>query len=730
LAGLAAIAALLPLRDLWPVQLVLLALLLTVPGIALLRALGVPTDASVATPVYVPAASIVVLLAAGAGANFAAPLLIDGAPLRTLPLLVAVEVTCLLLLGLASLRDPAERTGTPVSWPGLRHLWPLLLPLASAVGAARLTNGDGELVAVAALGAGVALLVVATLASSRLDTTQLGMTLFAVGLALAWSFSLRSGSVYGFDISGELPILDATRDAGVWRLDHPADAYGAMLSLTVLPSLLGELTGLSSLVLLKAVYPVALALVPVTVFLIARRHLSARYAFAGAAFIVVQANFAQQLPAVARQEIGLLLFAVLVAAALDRRIPRGARWSLVSTLGLAMVVSHYSTTYLAVALVAAAVVIQAAVSLARPVPRVTGALVVGLVVTAAGAALWYGPVMTDSSSNVTRFTDSVRTEGLRFLPNREPGQGIVEAYLTGNLPQRVSAAEYGELVQADYVANRPFVTPLPDAAAGRYALRDDAAEATPIRSETAKSTLDRAQLWVLQLANLLAVLGAVWLVLRRGTRPGLRVAAILALAALLALALVRLSGTIAENYNQDRAFVQALVPLAVALAWLVQRASRVGRRRGHAVNVAVALALGVVLVNTSGLAGAALDRPGTNVGDTGEDFERYYVTRPELASADWLRVARYGRGGVLYADRYGQLRLISQRVPTQGMLLDITPRTLDQDAWIYASRVNVVDGRARGVVGSRYATFRFPSRFVRDHWNTVYANGTSEVFNR
>ena len=44
--------------------------------------------------------------------------------------------------------------------------------------------------------------------------------------------------------------------------------------------------------------------------------------------------------------------------------------------------------------------------------------------------------------------------------------------------------------------------------------------------------------------------------------------------------------------------------------------------------------------------------------------------------------------------------------------------------------VNVVDGRARGFVGSRYATYRFPTRFVEDHWNTVYANGSSEVFTR
>ena len=50
------------------------------------------------------------------------------------------------------------------------------------------------------------------------------------------------------------------------------------------------------------------------------------------------------------------------------------------------------------------------------------------------------------------------------------------------------------------------------------------------------------------------------------------------------------------------------------------------------------------------------------------------------------------------------VRLFSEGVPTEGIQLDVTPETLDRKAWIYASSVNVADGRARGRVGSRYAT--------------------------
>ena len=50
LAGMAAIAALVPLREIWPVRLAILALLLTVPGLTLLRAVRAPRLAVAATP--------------------------------------------------------------------------------------------------------------------------------------------------------------------------------------------------------------------------------------------------------------------------------------------------------------------------------------------------------------------------------------------------------------------------------------------------------------------------------------------------------------------------------------------------------------------------------------------------------------------------------------------------------------------------------------------------------
>ncbi len=74
--------------------------------------------------------------------------------------------------------------------------------------------------------------------------------------------------------------------------------------------------------------------------------------------------------------------------------------------------------------------------------------------------------------------------------------------------------------------------------------------------------------------------------------------------------------------------------------------------------------------------------------------------------------------------------MIAELGQVPRLMLEPTPRTLDRDAWVYATRANAVLGRARGVTGGRSALFAFPADYLADHWDRVYDNGTSEVFTR
>jgi uncharacterized membrane protein len=712
----------------WAVQMMLVSILLIVPGAVLLRALRIPGQVVSAFPVYVPCASVVVLFVSGLAVDIAGPLVGVTAPLRAVPLLVGFEVICLTLLFLARNVPP----DVAIPWRSLgrpaRLGWPFILPLAVATGALRLNSGHGNGIAIMAVAAFVVLLVAGAFLAPRLSEALLRMILYAVGLAWSWSYSLRGDGVYGFDIATEYQRLEQTITTGVWHAAHLNDAYGAMLSVTVMPAELHMLSGVPGLLVLKVIYPAIYGLFPVAIFDLARRVLSRYWAFVAAAFTIGQYAFTE-IASLARQEIALVLFVALLAAMLESQVRRRSQWVLVASLGLAMAFSHYSTTYVAITLIGLTLALQWAVSWFRDVPRITGAAGVAFIAVLAGAFIWYVPV-THSDSHLLQVSQTVQAQGLNFLPNRAPGGSLISAYLQGNTKTPMGAAQYQVQIQNYYFANRPFIKPLPNATSPQYALRDLPIPAPSVKSQAGYDVLGLSLLLIEQVANVLAGLGALLMVLRRRTPVIARQIGLMAVVATLLLTLIRFSGTLASAYGQERAQLQGLVLLAITLCWTAQGLAGLRRLRRAFIPALAAVSLAVVLLNTSYLANVVLGG-GTpaNLTNSGAAFEYFDTTTPELASAQWL-----GRsvqpGQLVYADEYGQLRVAAMTGIQNGLILDVTPLTLNQHAWVYASRSNVLNGRAFASFNNHLATYTFPSSFLNSSYDLVYTNGSSEVYRR
>jgi uncharacterized membrane protein len=561
-----------------------------------------------------------------------------------------------------------------------------------------------------------------------LDTAVVAVALYAVGLAMVWSFSLRGASVYGFDISDEYYVLQHTVASGVWHPAQPGNAYAAMLSTTVLPAELHALAGLPGLLVFKVVYPAIGALFPVAVFFLGRRILSARWAFAAGALIVTQSAFGQELPAIARQEIALVLFTALTSAVLESSLPRRAAWPLITSFALAMVVSHYTTSYVTITVLGLALAIGWVTSWFRTVPKVSGGVAVAFIVAAVGAVVWYGPV-THSSSNVEQLAQAARAQGVDLLPNRAQ-DGLLAAYLDGNTVTPIAAGQYARLVHGEYAADKPFVHPLPDAGNPAYTLRDSAAPTPPVRWARGYDALGTAEVLAQQLIYLLGAAGALFLVFRRAVPPAARQVGLLAGAMLVFLVTIRFSGTLATFYNAPRALIQAMVVLDIPLFWCLQALAGQRKLRQAAAVTAAAALIAVIFTVSNGLVGAVLGGgTATNLANSGEDFEQFYTTAPELASAAWLG-SQARPGQLVYADEYGQLPLTSVTGIASGLLLDVTPETLSGHAWVYASRTNVVDGQAHASYDGHSVSYVFPSGFLNANYDLVYANGSSEVYYR
>jgi uncharacterized membrane protein len=728
-AGLAAIAVLTPVHAVWAVQLLLVPLLLVIPGMILLRALRIPGATVAACPVYLPAASILVLTVAGLATDLIGPAAGIAAPLRAVPLLIALEVLCAGLL-LSGWKAPPQ---TQIPWGALERpaglAWPLVLPLVAAAGALRLNTGHGAAVAEIAVVLAVAALVVMFLRAPWYDDALLMVVVFAVGLALMWSFSLRGDSVYGFDISSEYYAFMQTTSTGVWHLSHRGDAYGAMLSLTVLPTEFHELSGVQTLLVFKVVYPVIGALFPVGVFSMARRLVAGRWAFLAAILILMQQTFFQQLPALARQEVATLLFTALIALLLDttRSRRRPGEWVFVCLLCLGMVVSHYSTTYLAIPLLGMAAAFQWILSWFKRIPRVTGVVLLAFAVSAAGAGVWYD-ALTHSASNVSQFVQAANAKGVSLLPNT--GGNLLSTYLQGEATPDVSAAQYQSYISSYYKKHYPFIRPLPDATDAQYDLKTPPSTTPKVSVPAAASALGLIELLVAQLTNIVAGIAALILVFRRKIQAAAISIGSVSLVGLVLLMLVRISGTVAQAYNPQRAFLQLLIILAVAIAWLIQRIGAKYKWSRPWILAACSAAFSVYLFGTTGLSGAVLGG-GTagNLADKYTDYQRFVVDALDVAGGEWV-LSEAPPGQVIETDRYGELRLKALSGPRQGIFGEIIPETTDRYAWVYGTSVNLTDNIVQSQTGKYAASYEFPALFLNQNFNVVYTNGTSEVFHR
>ncbi|HTW12578.1 MAG TPA: hypothetical protein VME01_07540 [Solirubrobacteraceae bacterium] len=724
LVGLVVMGALLPLRSNWGAAVVLIALAFTVPGVLALRAMRIPATSVAEFPVYIPAASLLVIMFSGLGCDLIGPSLGIAKPLHGVSTAIAtLGVSAVLwLIGMGA---PAAAR---LPWRGILQrpslLAPLVLPVLSALGALLLTNGHGSTVARVGSAVDVAALLFCLVLAPRLSRGQVAMLLFSCVLAAEWAFSLRSQEVVGFDISTEIYVAQHTQALGVWHSTHHNDAYGAMLSITVLPSTIAALTGCSPLVAFKALYPILTALIPLSIFFVGERFLSRRFAAGAAVLLIVQSYFFQLLPELARQEIALVFFAALLAVLSDLKLRRWPQCALTLAMCAGLISSHYSSTYLAIPVVILAFLVNAALSRWRRVRFICVPLLCAAIALTGGAVLWYG-VVTHSASNLTSFVTTLQDQGLNLLP--ESGGGVVNSYLNGNNTKSVTAAQLEQAAVKAYRAQAPYIRPLAAASQPQYALRAAAVRYPPTRAPTAARGVTAFVTIFNELMLLLVALGPIVMVLARRTSAQVMRIGVLAVGTLAFLAFIRFSGTAAAEYNQTRALLQSLIILALPAAWLGERLWALTRRLRGAVWVVLALGASLMFASQTGATALALGG-GTslNLSSSGEDYERFYMTPAELSGATWANAA--SRESILYSDRYGQLRLSA--ASGRYALNYLMPETIDHYAWVYASRTNVQLHRARAQVGNVSGIYAWPGAFLNRYFNIVYDNGDSEVFHR
>lgn len=712
-------------------RLVSLLAMLLLPGMLLAGRLRLRCNALVLRLGMVLGLSCLTLMAQALLGSWLLPIFGVSDPLGLVPTAVGFNVIALaLVVACRKLPDPVA-----VTWGTTRHMSPevllLVLPVASVAGVERLNSGHGSLVVQVVIWVAVALFCLGLQRASANEGTT-ALVLLVASLSLLYLYSYRGGGLFGYDIQQEFQRFRTTYQLQRWTPPTNGDPYAAMLSITALPAALSRTTGISGEFLFRGLYPVFTAYIPAFTYSFARRWLPGRAAYIGASFMVVLADFAAQLPALARQEAGLFFFTLLLWTMFGYAFGRRARRVATVALMGALVVSHYSSSYVVVTLLAAT---WAAYALARLLqawvrrgqPKVRPVVTLWLVATMLAMIVAWDAGITHSSGNVTKFVSSLADNGLEVLPNAKSGS-LLDRYLKGNVAPGMTPSQYYSETEAAARAQEPWLNPFPKSVVDRYPAAAAPTEpnvkalipgvAAPLSS--ALTVADELFLFGMGAGALLVVA----LALGRG-RPRVPLeAGLLAVATVGFLAVVRLSGTVDTAYNSDRAELQAAIVLSIGLGAVV--APLIKRARWLAWVPMAALA--VMLVTTIGESNQIVGGPTeVTTSNSGFNYQMFVVQPQEIAAARWM-VSTAGDKAVYYSDDVGMLRIWDATNYAELPHTWLTPGALDQGAWVYATQYNVEGGIAFGAIDGRSVAYRFPAAFLSNNYNRVYTSPGAAVY--
>ncbi len=612
----------------------------------------------------------------------------------------------------------------------LRSIPFVALPVVSVLGAARLNNQQSPALAEVAL-----ILAVLTLAAGityayfcRENRPPLGLVYFST-LGILLSSSLRGDRSFGWDIQKEYGVMAHTISQQIWHVPANHDAYASMLSLTIFPSMLSSVAGLSALTFCRVLVPMLLALLPVAVIAI----MSVRIRFmekvqppianwiclaTASCLIIGAAVFPNELPAIGRQSIAMIMVAGIILAWFDADIAESkARIVSLSLLaGLAFV--HYTTAYILMVIISGA---WLSILLARFIRKrfkaddhtdvaTFGNLItwVAVSVSTSTALLWNLLITHNDALSLPRATIA------------KNGVGLVSVISTA----AVSAKEYSKAILQEAATIKWLEVP---PGASSYSLVDDKAPTVQGIVPGISKYFHGLTFASHEMIILMEVLGLgflLWMVLRNRSRINLDVFG-LAFALVALSALLRFSGSLGSVFNPARVLPVAGICMAVPVGLLIQA---IGRRYRGLSFVAVGALAVVLMVDTVGL-GSLLTggTPPASLVAKGENPERFIVSSADFGTAQWL--GGLPKNSVVATDRYGYLPLLSVPGP-RGLIPHIAPGMTDKNSFVFASMSNIKTGRARGKLphSRGIAVFQFPADWFYENYSVVYSTGVTRVY--
>jgi len=319
-----------------------------VPGFVLLRILKLKRMNAIDTILLSSGLSIAFLMFIGLFMNELFPLAGFSKPLSTLPLLVVIGTITLTMSVISYCKDK-NFSSSPLTISTKFVPQALLLTCVPvlAISGAWLANSYVLTFVVTVI---AVLTVLLTILSKRSVHTELySIAVLVIAVSLLFQRSLICNNLLGYDIYPEYYIFKLTKSNSFWSAsilfkDNPLTNYNTMLSITVFPTIYSSLLNVQEEWIFKILYPLVFSFVPLTLYRTWRQQTGTFIGFLSAFIFMFDFRFLTV--SEMRQIVGEFFFALLIFLMINRKINPEKRRILFIVFGCALVVSHYSLSYI------------------------------------------------------------------------------------------------------------------------------------------------------------------------------------------------------------------------------------------------------------------------------------------------------------------------------------------------------------------------------------------------
>jgi uncharacterized membrane protein len=707
---------------------------------------------------FIVGLSIAFLEAGGLLLNVLLPLFGVKDPLALQNLVFGFDIYMLLLFVFAWIRT--EQLAIQIQVPrysksekGLSVLYvvPVFFPILATLGAIIINNGGSNILTLILLGAIAFYSLLLVLLREKIAVHLYPYAIFFIAMASLFTTSLRSWYITGHDIEREFYVFQLTNTHHFWSMAFVQDAYNACLSLTILPTVLTNLLAIQDMYVYKVVFQILFATSPVLVFFLMRNYVNPVLAFLSVFFLMSFPTFFNDMPMLNRQEIGFIFFGLMLYIILLSELSLATRRILFSIFAFGVIVSHYSTNFVLLALVLFVYIVTFLISLpfvkkifaslfSKSYDRLKNTfpnkafLSIPLIVMLFGMTYFWNILYTNSSSHAGQVLVEVAHSVL--APSKENATSVDLSYSIFSssklnpeqqLQQYIQSIVDAEKPASGNASNELFYSPAVTSKYPSYPVSQEKLAPTPLGNWLSsfhiplfsiQAGLRSISAYFMQI---FVFIGMLVIIFSRHKRPFSLQYLLLCFGSLFLLVLETLLPDLSVEYGLLRMFEQLLYVLALpivlslsSILFFVKEQKRV---------LLIGIIAVVFFLNLTGFISHLVGEyyPQMTLDNAGLYYDAYYVHKSDVFAISWLsenngsrEPVEAGLPGINKLLTYGHINASNA----------IFPPVIRRDAYVYleTSSNTVVS------IDQNVLVFNSSKPFLDDNKDLVYSNGQDNIY--